>query len=82
MAPEYCVITFYSTYMALQFERTAKKQDINTTLIPVPRQISSSCGLAGKFDPTALSQVTALCSAGSIEFQHIYKFGNRIEVLA
>lgn len=44
----YHVLTFYSTYQAIKFESIYKNSQINLTLMPVPREISSSCGIAAK----------------------------------
>lgn len=40
------VITFHTTTEAIAFEKNCKSQGIPGRLIPVPRQISSGCGLA------------------------------------
>lgn len=53
---EYCVATFPSVHDALQFEKTLKEAGLKLQLIPVPREISSSCGIAAKFSPEHLSE--------------------------
>lgn len=40
------VITFHTTTEAIAMERACKERKIPGRLIPVPRQISSDCGLA------------------------------------
>lgn len=40
------ILTFYSTSGAIAVEKYCKKHDIAGRLIPVPRQISASCGLS------------------------------------
>ena len=40
------IITFNSTTDAMQFEKFCRAQGIEGRLIPVPRSISASCGMA------------------------------------
>ena len=40
------VITFHTTAEAIAMEKSCKENEISGRLIPVPRQISSGCGLA------------------------------------
>lgn len=40
------VITFHTTAEAMAMEMACSKEGISGRLIPVPRQISSGCGLA------------------------------------
>ncbi|MBQ3764089.1 MAG: DUF3343 domain-containing protein [Synergistaceae bacterium] len=44
-----CLATFKTTSAALMFERTCKGAGINARIAPVPRKLSSSCGLACEF---------------------------------
>lgn len=73
MAEDFCVMTFYSTHLALEFERAVKGQGLEVRLIPVPRQISSSCGIAGRFSEDLLERVQELCQQEGIEFENIYR---------
>lgn len=41
-----CLTTFETTHMALLFEKTCRARGLNVRIVPVPRQISTSCGLA------------------------------------
>ncbi|WP_227766271.1 DUF3343 domain-containing protein [Zhaonella formicivorans] len=45
---EFCLFTFVSTHHAIQAEKVLS-ENLDIKLIPVPRQISVSCGLAIKF---------------------------------
>ncbi|MGM0410137.1 MAG: DUF3343 domain-containing protein [Bacillota bacterium] len=73
MTDYFILFTFYSTHLALEFERSLKAEDIFVKLIPVPRKISSSCGLAGKIKEEDLSKVKVICDENKIEFEEIYK---------
>ena len=76
MKDYFILFTFYSTHLALEFERTLKTKDIFVKLIPVPRKISSSCGLAGKIEEDNLLKVKEICKENDIEFEEIYKVYN------
>ncbi|MFA7622002.1 MAG: DUF3343 domain-containing protein, partial [Aminobacteriaceae bacterium] len=41
-----CLATFDITSMAVMFERACRKKGIAAKIVPVPRSISASCGLA------------------------------------
>ncbi|RAK11751.1 uncharacterized protein DUF3343 [Halanaerobium saccharolyticum] len=71
---EYNIIfTFYSTHLALEFERELKNSEINVKIIPVPRQISSSCGLSGRINAQDLEKVKEICNDSEIEYEDIYQ---------
>ena len=40
------IVTFETTTAAMAFESEAKKRQIGGRLIPVPREITSGCGLS------------------------------------
>lgn len=69
------VVTFHQLTDALMFEESAKKSEPEFRLIPVPRKISSSCGLAAR---TAMSieEVQKILDAEGIESDGIYKEDN------
>ena len=46
---ENCLATFKTTSAALMFERTCRGAGISARIAPVPRKLSSSCGLACEF---------------------------------
>lgn len=47
-AKEYCVVTFQSTQCALLGEKHLVEKNVDLIVIPTPREISASCGLALK----------------------------------
>lgn len=46
----YFILTFESNYLALKAEKELKKHNIKLEFIPVPREISSACGVCLKLD--------------------------------
>ena len=73
---KYCVITFYSTHLALRFEKLLSDNNSDVKIIPVPREISASCGLAGRFLKEDSEKVVLLCKESKIEYEYIYSFEN------
>ena len=43
-----CVATFHATYAVLKAEQLLQARGVSVKLIPVPRQISSNCGIAAR----------------------------------
>ncbi|MFW5786993.1 MAG: DUF3343 domain-containing protein [Halanaerobiales bacterium] len=67
------VFTFHSTHQALEFEKLLNNNDYKVKLIPVPRQISSSCGLAGRIKKNDINKLKSLCNKNNIEYDSIYE---------
>ena len=81
---EYNIIfTFYSTHLALAFERELKNKKIDVKITPVPRQISSSCGLSGRINDQDLEKVKEVCVDNEIEYEDIYQIkGDKFKKLS
>lgn len=62
-----CLATFDVTSMAVLFERVCRKEGIAAKIVPVPRSISASCGLACEFPCERDEAVRALCDAKEID---------------
>jgi hypothetical protein len=62
-----CLATFHITSMAILFERTLRKEGLTVKVVPVPRQLSASCGLACEFPCDATERVKAVCAERKIE---------------
>ena len=57
---DFGVVLFHSTSHALQAEEVVKGAGLTTKLIPVPRQLSTDCGLALRFLWEDLARVQSL----------------------
>lgn len=44
------IATFYSHYGAIQFRKNCEKLDLRAVIMPVPRDLSSSCGTCVRFE--------------------------------
>lgn len=67
------VATFDTTHNALRFEKTLKQNEIGITVMPVPREISASCGLAVKFGRQDIDQVKKLAHDNEIQVKSYYQ---------
>jgi hypothetical protein len=71
---EECVIIFRSVSYAIKFEKTLKKYGRDVKMIPVPRSLSSSCGMCGKFQCEIKEDIEKICYENKIEYEGIYAF--------
>ena len=44
------IATFYSHYGAIQFRKSCEKMNLKAVVMPVPRNLSSSCGTCVQFE--------------------------------
>lgn len=69
----YYLITFKSITYAMQFEKIMKTNNVEIKLIPVPRSISASCGMCGKFEENQKENVIELCNDNNIIYEKIFE---------
>jgi hypothetical protein len=67
-----CIITFTSTHNAIRFEHEFSNSGIQFDLIPVPREISASCGLAAIISPENAEKIASSCRSSGVRFEAIY----------
>jgi hypothetical protein len=65
------VVLFLSVHHALRAEKLLKAADIPCKLIPVPRHLSSDCGVCLRFDSSLRSRIEAVLT-GSVEIGPIH----------
>ncbi|WP_424910913.1 DUF3343 domain-containing protein [Thermovenabulum sp.] len=68
------MITFPSVHHALKFESKLKGTGINFQLVPVPREISSSCGVAAKVEGMIESEICDFIEKNRIEYDAVYVY--------
>jgi len=66
----YYVILFKSVSYALKAEKILKACGFPHKLIPVPKEISSDCGICLRFEP-ALQNAIQAALAGKVDFEEI-----------
>ena len=70
MSEEIRIITFPSVWHAFRAEKVLKGAGVTCALIPVPRELSSSCqGLAAKIAEIDLEQSLALLYAEKVQME-------------
>lgn len=70
----YCVVTFQSVSYALRFEKLFLSLGKDLKLIPVPRAVSSSCGIAARISKELLPDLESLYLSGEAELEKVYLF--------
>jgi hypothetical protein len=65
-------MTFKSVSFAMKVEAALKKHDIQFKVIPVPRSISSSCGLCVRFFKEDLDRLKDIIEKNSLVYENIY----------
>lgn len=70
-------MTFHSTYHALNFEKILKEFNYEVRLMPVPRQVSSSCGTAAEFQCEKKADILKICLDNHIEMDDIHRIENQ-----
>jgi ribosomal protein L7Ae-like RNA K-turn-binding protein len=63
----HCLASFDTTSMAVLFERICRKEGIAAKIVPVPRSLSASCGLACEFPCDSEARVRELCAKKSVD---------------
>lgn len=71
-----CLATFNTTSMALMFERACRKAGLSARITPVPRKLSSSCGLACDFSCSDRGEIEQIVKANKIDIAGIYEMEN------
>ncbi len=69
---EYNYMTFKSVSYAMKAEAVFKKNNLNFKIIPVPRSISSSCGLCIRFHKEDSDKLISAINNNNLEYDNIY----------
>lgn len=67
------VITFYTTADAIATEQVCKENNIAGRIIPVPRALSSGCGLSWSGNPSERDVLVKLLNESKIEVEGVYE---------
>jgi hypothetical protein len=70
--PDYSVVLVYSTSHAMRIEKLLQAQGIACKMIPVPRQISSDCGVCVRILQKDSEAVRATVTAANVEIAGIH----------
>ncbi|MBN2088548.1 DUF3343 domain-containing protein [candidate division KSB1 bacterium] len=69
---QYAVILVYSTSHAIRIERLLNRAHIECKLIPVPRQLSSDCGVCVRLNLNDREKAIQCINNSQIEIQGIF----------
>ncbi len=69
-----CIATFYSHFGAIRFKKTCDSLGWTAQVMPVPRNLSSSCGTCVRYDggcpenpPQEVEQIVQLTELGYVQ---------------
>jgi len=68
-----CIVSFHNTTEAIAFEEEAKKNNLSGRMIPLPREISSGCGLSWKEEIENIEKVEELLKETKIPFKEVHR---------
>lgn len=71
--PLYGFILFHTSQAAIKAERILGKAGFKVKLIPVPRHLSSDCGVCLQFDWEDEKAVRPLIESANVEIEGIHK---------
>ncbi len=66
------VILVHSTGYAIKIEKILKQNNVACKLVPVPRHLSSDCGVYLQFDSDRLEAVNRLLQDYRLKFEGLY----------
>ena len=72
------IATFYSHYGAIQYRKNCEKMNLEAVVMPVPRDLSSSCGTCVRFEAVWLfperneevEQIVRIEDSGYVRIYH------------
>ncbi|MDA8211449.1 MAG: DUF3343 domain-containing protein [Clostridia bacterium] len=78
-AEKYCLVVFKSTHHALAAEKALQEGGIDQVVIPTPKEISASCGLALKINPSDCLQTVSLLRSRGLADIKVYEVNTKEE---
>ena len=69
---KYAVILVYSTSYAIRAEKILHQADIEPKLIPVPRHLSSNCGVCLRVEHTDVEAARRALEEANVEIEGIH----------
>ena len=74
---EYNVVLFHSTAHAIRGEKVLQRAGLTIKMIPTPRQLSSDCGMALRFDRLDKEPVAAILKEHKVPINGIHPISAR-----
>lgn len=71
---EYGIVLFNTTQEVMKAEKVLNSEGVKIKLIPVPRHISSNCGISILFDLDIMDRIRVILSENDINYKDILPF--------
>jgi hypothetical protein len=72
MTERQAVVLLHSTSHAIKAEKLLKKAGVACKLIPVPRHLSSDCGICIRFSRKDKQKAVATLDAGNVDLEGVH----------
>lgn len=69
---DYYVAVFDSTHYALKFEKVIRAGGFKINIMPVPREITASCGISAKLESDEIQEIMKLAAAENLKVTDYY----------
>jgi len=69
---DYYIAVFDSTHYALKFEKVIKNGGFRINIMPVPREITASCGISAKLEVDEIEKIMALSVKENLKVSGYY----------
>ena len=63
------IITFQSTHQVLKTEKLLQKEGVDFDIIPVPKEISSDCGMAIRVEMESIKKIEGILEKNTIVYK-------------
>ncbi len=70
---DYCLIALSSAYAAIAAQKLLRAEGVPFQVMPVPREVSASCGIALRFGPDRLEAARLALKNSALE-RRLYTF--------
>ncbi len=67
------VVLFASTHFAIRAEKLAKENGLNVKLIPVPRQLSSDCGVCLRISWEQKNRIEEILAQAGVPMEGVHR---------
>ena len=69
---EMYIVSFNSTQYAMRADKLIRENNITSTTLPTPREITASCGISIRFLKEDLEKVSSILKDNSVELKGLY----------
>ncbi|HYE83701.1 MAG TPA: DUF3343 domain-containing protein [Clostridia bacterium] len=70
---DYFIAVFDSTHYALKFEKVIRDNGFKINIMPVPREITASCGISAKLEVDEIEEIMTLAAEEELKVAGYYR---------